>query len=227
MTLAGSAGTPPARAPALAVAEDGTVYLAWTVGERADADIQLARSTDRGRTFSAPVTVARTEGYAEAPKLAVRADGTLHVVWSQSVGGPLDRYHVRHTVSRDGGRTFEAARDISTPLPQGIRSAAFPSLSLDVRGNVYVLWELFPDPRRHPRGLAMAHSLDGGQTFSAPAVIPGSSDPAGGTNGSQQGLLMRKLAVSGGGELAVVNSSFRPNDGSRVWMIRGALRSVK
>jgi hypothetical protein len=223
LRIAGGGRQAPARAPALAAAPDGTMYLAWTVGERADADIHLVRSGDGGRTFSKPAVVARTAGYAEAPKLAVARDGTLHLAYSLSAGGPFDRYHVAYMRSRDGGRTFEQARDISSPLPEGVVSASFPALALDERDNVHVLWELFPDARRHPRGLALAHSLDGGDTFTAPAMVPGSADPAGGVNGSQQGLLMRKLAVGGGGTIAVVNSSFRQKHPSRVWMVRGLI----
>jgi hypothetical protein len=55
-------------------------------------------------------------------------------------------------------------------------------------------------------------------------MVPGSSDPAGGWNGSQQGLLMRKLGVTRAGDIAVVNSSLTPNEQSRVWLMRGQLR---
>jgi hypothetical protein len=34
---------------------------------------------------------------------------------------------------------------------------------------------------------------------------------------------MRKLAVSGDGAIAIVNSSFKPKEASRVWLIRGKL----
>ena len=49
-----------------------------------------------------------------------------------------------------------------------------------------------------------------------------SIDPAGGMNGSNQGFLMRKLAVNGRGAVAIVNSSLKPNERSRVWLIRGS-----
>ena len=55
-------------------------------------------------------------------------------------------------------------------------------------------------------------------------MVPGSSDPAGGWNGSHQGLLMRKLGVNRAGDIAVVNSSLKPNEQSRVWLMRGRLR---
>jgi hypothetical protein len=219
--VGGRSETKPARAPALAIASDNSVYLAWTVGEDDSADIRVAKSTDRGQTFTEPKVVEKTSGYSDAPKLAVDVKGTIHLVFGESSGGPFDRSHVRYTRSRDGGRTFEPAREISAPHPESIESAAFPSLSLDAQNNIYVLWELYPSHRGHPRGLGIVVSRDGGDTFTAPAMVPGSGDPAGGFNGSFQGLLMRKLAVNGSGEIAVVNSSMKHNEKSRVWLIRG------
>jgi hypothetical protein len=54
-------------------------------------------------------------------------------------------------------------------------------------------------------------------------MVPGSSDPAGGLNGSFQGF-MHKLAVNGSGAVAVVNSSLKSEEKSRAWLIRGQLR---
>ena len=52
-------------------------------------------------------------------------------------------------------------------------------------------------------------------------MVPGTADPTLGFNGSQQGLLMRKLAVNGAGAVAVVNSTFKRNEASHVWLFRG------
>src|SRR5690606_8162487 len=59
----------PARAPSLAVAADGTVYLAWTYGETSSADIQLA--VRRDGTFGSPRSIATTPTYSDAPALAI------------------------------------------------------------------------------------------------------------------------------------------------------------
>jgi len=207
----------PARAPALATGA-GVIYLAWTVGEDARADIHLATSSDGGDSFATATIVAPTAGYSDAPKLAVDARGTLHLVHAESRGGPFDRSHIRYLRSRDRGRTFEAAREISSPPPHDATSAAFPSLALDGE-RVIVTWELYPALER-PRGLGLAYSTDGGATFSRPTMIAGSRDPGGGDNGSQQGRLMRKLATADH-HVAVVNSALLLEVRSRVWLIRG------
>ena len=214
-------GGKPARAPALAVAPDGSLYLAWTHGEDDSADVNVARSSDGGRSFARPAVVARTPGYSDAPKIAVDAKGVVHLVHAESEGGPFERYHVRYTRSHDQARTFEAPRDLSQLNPSGVTSAAFPAIEADHHGRIVVVWETYPNARTNPRGLAIAVSLDHGERFSAPASVPRSAGAAGGSNGSHQGLLMRKLALTDGGEIALVNSSLAPGAGSRVWLMRG------
>jgi len=194
----------PARGPAFAV-QGSTVYLAWTVGDDESADIRVAKSTDGGASFGAPLIVQRSKAYSDAPKLAVDARGTLHLVYAE--GG-----RILYTRALDGTASFERPRPISE------RGAGFPALSLDAKGNVYVLWERFAEHPLLARGLTLAVSNDGGYAFKA-IQVPESTGA--GWNGSSQGLLMRKLAVSGDGEIAIVNSSFKEKEASRVWLIRG------
>jgi hypothetical protein len=218
--VAGGGSANPARGPTLAVADDNTVYLAWTVGENASADIHVARSRDGGRTFSEPVPVAVTKGYSDAPKIAVDRAGTLHVAYAESAAGPFDRYDVHYTRSRDGGRTFDTPRAVSRGVTAATYGAAFPSLVLDAAGSIYVSWEVYPD-RNGPRGVAFALSKNGGGTFTMPVIVPGTGAAADGINGSLQGMLMRKLAVSAAGDIAIVNSSFKEGSHSRVRLMRG------
>ena len=218
--LAGGGNAPAARAPSLALGPNGTVYLAWTVGDDPAADIHLAQSTDGGDTFSDPRTVAPSKGHSDAPKLAVDAGGMVHLVYAESSGGPFDRYRVRYTRSADGGRTFEMPRDISEAMEQ---SAAYPCLGVDAKGRLVVIWEMYPDYRQLPRGLGLAFSGDGGRSFSPPSAVPASLDAMGSFNGSRQGLLMKKLAVNGAGAVAIVNSSMQRGHHSRVWMIRAQI----
>jgi hypothetical protein len=217
--IAGGATDWPARGPALAVGGDGVVYLAWTVGEDPAADIRLARSADGGRSFTQPAVIHESAGHADGPKLAVGPDGTLHVAYGESPEGPLRQYHVRYTRSHDGGMSFEAPRALARG-ETGHHSAHFPHLAVGNAGRVYLAWELLPDPRPRPLGLGFTYSADGGRSFAPPRVLPGSDDPALGINGSQQGMLMRKLAMNGAGAIAVVNSSFRANESSHIWLYR-------
>lgn len=220
--LAGSERLP-ARAPSLAVAPDGTVYLAWTTGETATASIQVASSTDGGASFSNARTAVPSTTYSDAPRLAVDAAGVVHLVYAQSTGGPFASYQVVYTRSTDKGGSFASPAAVSTPMPAPFQSAAFPYLAVGAQGRLAIAWELFEAPDARPRGLAIAVSSDGGQRFSAPLGVPGSTDPGGGFNGSTQGLLMNKLALGRDGRLVLANSSLQPGVRSRVWLTRGRL----
>jgi hypothetical protein len=193
----------PARAPSLAL-HGKTVYLAWTVGDDPGADIRVAKSTDGAATFAAPIIVEKTKAYSDAPKIAVDGQGVLHLAYNEG-------RRVRYTRSSDGGARFAPPRDLSDG------DGGFPALSLDGKGNIYVLWERFLEPYP-PRGLELAVSADQGSTFRK-IEVPESTGA--GHNGSLQGLLMRKLAVGADGAVAIVNSSFKENTASRVWLIRG------
>ena len=181
----------PARAPSLAIGPDRTLYLAWTTG-----DIYIARSTDGGASFGEPFVVRRSGAYADAPKIAVDSRNTLHLSFSEDE-------KVVYARSSDGARSFEA--------PRTIAAGTFPSLDVDARGGVYLLWEL-------ARGLGLALSRSYGNDFSVSSPLPRSAGDA--PNGNLQGKLTDKLAVNADGEVAVVNSSFHEGRRSRVWLLR-------
>ena len=218
--IAGSS-TEPARAPSLAIDGDGRIYLAWTTGENSAADIRLTRSGDGGEHFEPAGVVHRTPHYSDAPKIAVDARGRLHLVYGETVGGPFARARIHYARSTNRGDSFSAPRDISAPLPKGGTSARYPSIAIGGDGALFVSWEHYPEAHDASRGLGYASSADGGRSFSRPALIPQSVDPARGTNGSHQGLLMRKLSANARAHIAVVNSSLKPGDHSRVWLILG------
>jgi hypothetical protein len=119
------------------------------------------------------------------------------------------------------GRRSTNRGEISSPQIEPFESASFPTLELDGECDPYVLWELSASWEHRPQGLGFARSNNGGQTFEPASVVPGTADSTLGFNGSLQGLLMDKLAVSESGAIAVVNSTFNRNEASHVWLIRG------
>lgn len=202
----------PARGPSLAAGPGKTVYLAWTVGEDKDADIRAAQSDDGGATFGKPHLIGPGPGYADAPRLVADGRDRLHLVYAQGL-------QVRYAQSKNGAAGFGPPRAL--PHTDGA-SAAYPALDVDGEGNIFVSWEVFSQ-RGYPRGLAYTFSPDGGSSFAAPAPVPASRDARGGTNGSHQGLLGKKLDVGAHGRIAIVNSSLDEGAGSRVWLMRGQI----
>lgn len=133
-----------AGSPDIAVAADGSVYALWVdKGPRgapavagppgqhpANYDIVVARSTDGGRSFGAPVRANSTAGEVWAfptsrPRLAVSGPGTVHVFYTGNAMSPANGKPVLaplYARSTDGGRGFSPARPLA-PVPPGDLSA--------------------------------------------------------------------------------------------------------
>jgi hypothetical protein len=198
--IAGDAARP-ARGPSLALG-GGKVYLAWTVGEDPDADIRVSSSLDDGASFAPPVLVGAGAARADAPRLAFDGGGRLHLVYLEQAG--KQPAVIRHARSDGPGLAFGTPRTLSA---RG-EAAMAPHLAIDARGHVHIAWES-AQGLRYTRG-------------AAPVTVPHSGAGAGARQGSQQGLLGKKLAASDG-MVALVNSSLAQGRGSRVWVMRGRL----
>lgn len=221
----GGTGEAPARGPSIAVARDGTIHVAWAVGESATADIQLASSSDGGVSFAVPRSVCESPGHSDAPKLAATSDGALHLAYAESNESGGKTYHVRYGQQRRGEARFEPCAPVAGSRGELAASAHYPQLSSDTGGRLYLLWEGYRAGQERPQLLVLTYSAEDSRRFATPSIVPAISRPALGFNGSQQGALTRKLAVSDAGLIAIVNSTFRPNDDSHVWLLRGELEN--
>lgn len=96
---------------ALAVGPDGTFFCVWNDNRDGTMAVYGARSTDGGATWEpdAPVYRSAEKGICPCchPSVAYGPDGTLYVMWRNSVGGNRDMFLAEST---DGGRTFAPAR---------------------------------------------------------------------------------------------------------------------
>ncbi|MGF1527892.1 MAG: sialidase family protein [Candidatus Competibacterales bacterium] len=211
----------PARGPALAASDEGTVFLAWAVGEDPEAKIRIAPSRDGAHTFEPPIEIGRDGQRADAPSLAVDPSGFLHLAYTQYSPGLVGREYVRYLRLQPSDLTI--AKSSKVFGSSGFSRSAYPSIVSDGQQRLYLLWELFSLGSSRPRGLGFTVSLDGGQSFLDSQVVPHSDVEEHGHNGSSQGLLLDKLAVDRMGGIAVVNSTFRANNRSTVWLFRGQL----
>jgi hypothetical protein len=221
--IAGGGLAPPTRGPDLAVGPEGRLHLAWAVGETPDADIRYVAFRPDERERVEPRRIDAGPEHADAPKLAVGDDGTVHLSWMAGEDAPAT-YAIRYSRKTAGADTFAEPLTLSRPLPRGFTGARFPYLELDGEGHPHVLFELFRAGARRGEGLAWVRSRDHGASFGPPKRVPRGGDTAVGVNGSLQGLLMDKLALSGEGRMAVVNSTFIRDERSDVWLMRGRLR---
>ena len=170
---------------------DGTVVVAGTYLENASLGknaqkLFVVRSSDGGRTFSAPelplvmqsLAVPGIRSGDTVPSFAVdRRTGTIYAAWQDIRFSNGKRTDVLVTSSADAGRTW------STPVrandtPAGAQDAFTPAIQVDSRGRVGVLYyDLRDDASAKDDALLtaewLATSTDGGRTFgSSERVTP-------------------------------------------------------
>ena len=167
-------------APDAAFGPDGTLYVSYVNLEgpgNVPDNLWVVRSSDGGRTLSAPVRVAGRLAFQG--RVAVAPDGTVFVTWLQAefVGlfkMPGSSNPVVASRSTDGARTFSAPVQVSDP--DRVRVAA-ASPVVDRDGHLVVLYEDFKGDRRdfeylegppadEPFALVLTSSSDGGTSFS-------------------------------------------------------------
>lgn len=182
-----SLGDVNAAEPAIAVAPDGSVYVAWVNhGARSQADVMIAHFTSDGQMQGAAVRVNSQPGIATAwrgdpPTVAIAPDQTVLVGWTSHVeaesGQATDIYL---SSSRDHGQTFDAPvkiNDDPKPAVHGMHS-----LTVARDGGVYVAWldernvssikDMKMDAKaaghhmESNREVFIAASKDGGRSFS-------------------------------------------------------------
>lgn len=208
----------PARGPTLATDGDGRICIVWTVGNADSENMRSISSSDSGVSFTDPKSILEADGHADSPKISMEPNGTIHLVYGEGPKGPPGPYQIKYSRKPPDQSTFRTPRTISRPQSDKLLSTHFPALARDGEGNLFVLWELYPDPGAHPRGLGFTYAGKADTSFAPPSVIPGTTAKKHGVNGSLQGHLMRKMDVNEKGKIGVVNSRIEQGSQSRIFL---------
>ncbi|MBZ5728705.1 MAG: glycoside hydrolase [Acidobacteriia bacterium] len=156
----------------------GNVYAGWIEWQLDQSIILFARSTDQGKTFSAPMPISTHAGLPRDDNGGlvgfvgvVGAGGAIYAIWN-------DGAHIAFTQSHDGGRSFAPSRaivDVAAPyfggaggIPGVARAMGFPQIGVDARtgkpgGALYVCWSDF---RNGDVDVFLSSSHDHGRTWS-------------------------------------------------------------
>jgi hypothetical protein len=151
-----------------------TAYVTWTLFEGNTSAIVISKTTDGGRTWSAPHQVSDVYVDDQGSTVAVSKTGTVYVTF-EALDPATNADAVAFAASTDGGATFttrvlDPVNDIPSPLPGAtFRDDSFPVLALDGR-TLHVVWS---DWNGTDADILYTRSTDGGANWSAPAIIGG------------------------------------------------------
>jgi hypothetical protein len=155
---------------------DAKRVLHVAYGRGAPGNGYYVQSADLGRTFTRPVRLNQradtvTMGMERGPKLALGKDGVIHVIW---LGYYKQGGGVWYTRSTDGGKTFEAERNLTEVRPAWDNA----TIVADQDGNVFAFWTgQWPGlPNEDPKSpvaspIIMTRSTDNGRTFAKSELV--------------------------------------------------------
>ena len=139
-----------------------------------DDTIETRRSTDGGRTWSAPAAIdaSGSQAIVNGVQNVVRPNGNLLLVFS--VFGALDGNEIAAARSTDGGLTFGAPAQIASLEGSEVswfRAPPFASADVDAAGTVYVTWRDCRFSQACSSDILLAASRDG-MEWTEPTSIP-------------------------------------------------------
>ncbi|MDO8585770.1 MAG: hypothetical protein Q7T82_01910 [Armatimonadota bacterium] len=142
----------------------GNAYVLWARTATANVSFLVSRSTDKGKSFSPPVSAHPSTPVTarDLGDMDVSAEGVVLVAWLQTRvradgGGqaPVDIYAAR---SQDGGVTFQAP----VRVDETVCECCSPAVSAIGRDTFFVAWRDLAD---NIRDIRYAVSTDSGRSF--------------------------------------------------------------
>ena len=145
---------------------DGMVYVAWR--KILDGNVRetvVARSTDHGESFEAPVIVGHDQWVFPAcphrpASMGVDQQGRLYVVWYTEGTDEIPAIYLAY--SDDRGKSFSEKHKLN------VSKNTFPDhpqIAVDPEGRIVVVWE---EQAPVKRDVVMSVSTDRGATFTVP-----------------------------------------------------------
>ena len=153
--------------PQMAVSGNN-VFVTWENNGLGDFDVFVAKSTDNGNTFTAPVNVSHDPKQSGAPQIAISGNN-VYVVWMDNTPGNYDVFVAK---SIDDGSTFGKPINLSN----NGGDSGYPEMAAS-ENNVYVVWTDTVSNKNYD--ILFSKSTDGGTTFGTPVNISNNSGASG------------------------------------------------
>jgi len=159
------------QSPGFAIGSDGAQFVTWSTANKASgalfaSDLQVARSAD-GQTFQPPVQV-NDDGLAIShtfENLSVGKGGEIYMTWLDGRQKDRSGAAALFACSEDNGVTVGKNVVIDGMACPCCR----PMMAQAPDGSLWVAWRKTFEG--NVRDIVVAHSTDGGQTFSPPTVV--------------------------------------------------------
>lgn len=173
---------------ALAVEEDrdGNPVILFNSGDTLldGGRVRVRVGGDGGANFGEPValypSVPPTDFQFQA-SLAIDTQNRFHAVFTNGPNSGVGFFAIDgtlfYTTSENGGAAWSAQPSV-VAAPAGVDDViADPKISVDAEGNIYVCYSVDPDGAGvgEPFGIFFAKSVDGGASFPAQPLAPGSA----------------------------------------------------
>ena len=198
----------------------GNVYIAYTEFLQAQKNnatptrLMFSHSTDCGITWSTPVQINKGTVTSQGASIAVNpVNGNVYVAWRQFASTGVSNA-VMVAQSTSAGRTFSAPVQISNfqPFDQGttptsFRTNAYPSITTDMFGFVYVAFSARGLARNGDARVVAAGSLDG--THWTPAIMVDNPSQNATTNPSGRGHQIMPAITFANGRLTILYYDLR------------------
>jgi subtilase family serine protease len=139
------------------------IYAAWAENVSPGGGIYFSRSTNEGATWSMPINVSTTPQSLTYLRMAVTGSN-VYLMWSNGI---VNDYFFAY--SHDNGQTFSSPVNLSNGTVNNNCGACFPlpEMAANATG-VYVIWT----SDAYNGVIKFIRSIDGGVTFSTPAILP-------------------------------------------------------
>lgn len=185
--------------PHFTLDNNGNINVVWVDERQVNFRIYYSRSTDNGKTFSAPLDISASKNLSLSPKIAVDITNAIHIVWQECIDNSCQIMYRRST---NQGVSFEK----SLVLSQNIDYSEFPSLITNPGGEVTIFWDGAVNFSNAKFEVFGVKSSDGGKNFAPPQVL--ATDPL-------RNLFTTGAASDGAGNSYLAYESCR-NGGCRI-----------
>lgn len=119
--------------PKIGADPSGHLHVVWQDNTPGSWEVNYAKSTDGGATWTAAQRLTWSSGTSGYPIIGIDSSGRLHVVWQGSASGNVEAFYKKST---DGGASWTTSRRLSWTSG----ASRSPVIAVDYSDNLHLVW---------------------------------------------------------------------------------------